>query len=58
MQQLKIAERPQTLNAELLRSLIQRLLTWGVDHPAPAPSNADRFDDCELDQRVRQSGEW
>lgn len=58
MQQLKIAEKPPTLNAELMRFFIQRLMTWGAESPPPKPFNADRFDDCDLDQRVRQSGEW
>lgn len=58
MQQLKIAERPHTPNAEVMRSFIQRLIAWGAENSPPKLSNVDRFDDCDLDQRVRQSGEW
>jgi hypothetical protein len=58
MQQFKIAERPQLADAELSRSFIQRLIHWGEPAPVQAPSNAEVFDDRDLDQRVRESGEW
>jgi hypothetical protein len=58
MEQLKNAERSELSNVELARFLIQRLIGWGVQSPLPASSNTELFDERDLAQRVRQSGEW
>jgi hypothetical protein len=58
MQQLKIAERPQQRDAELAGTFMQRLVGLGAQRTDQKPSNADLFDNRELDQRVRESGEW
>ena len=57
MQPLKSTETPQQREAA---EVVQRLLNWSVGVVHQKPSNADRFDDqpVDLDQRVRQSGEW
>ena len=60
MQPLKSTETPQQREAAEAGSFVQRLLNWSVGVGHQKPSNADRFDDqpMDLDQRVRQSGEW
>lgn len=58
MQQLKMAESPQQREVALAGTFVQRLLHWGTQIPSQTPSNADQFEDSNLDQRVRESGEW
>ena len=58
MQQLKIAEYPQQRDVALAGTFVQRLFNWGAQIPLQTPSNADQFEDSNLDQRVRESGEW
>lgn len=58
MQQLKMAESPQQREAALAGTFVQRLFQWGAPVPTQTPSNADQFEDSNLDQRVRESGEW
>ena len=58
MQQRKTLENHPQQEATHSVSLLQRLLDWGPHPEPPVPSNADRFEDSKLDQRVRESGEW
>ena len=58
MQQQNWAEGSQQPEPRLNTSLVQRLWEWGAHTQAPAPSNADQFEDSKLDERVRASGEW
>lgn len=43
---------------EFPSTLVQLFAQWGRETMAQHPSNADKFDDRDLDQRVRESGEW
>ena len=60
MQQIKTVAEPPQQKAVLESSFAQRLMGWGVQVTHLTPSNAERFEDSQLDldQRVRQSGEW
>ena len=58
MQQLKMAESPQQREVALASTFVQKLFHWGSQNPNQTPSNADQFEDSNLDQRVRESGEW
>ena len=58
MQQLHLAESPQQREAALAGTFVQRLFQWGAPATTQTPSNADQFEDSNLDQRVRESGEW
>lgn len=60
MQQLKTVEEAQQHKAVVESSFAQRFMGWGVQIAHQIPSNAERFEDSQLDldQRVRQSGEW
>jgi hypothetical protein len=60
MQPLKMVEEPQQQKAVVESSFAQRFTGWGVQIAHLTPSNAERFEDSQLDldQRVRQSGEW
>jgi hypothetical protein len=49
---------PTRLMAELPASLVQLLTDWSQDKLPPYRSNVNGIDDLELDQRVRESGEW
>jgi hypothetical protein len=46
------------LMAELPASLLQLLTDWSQDKLPRVRPNVNNFDDLELDQRVRESGEW
>ncbi len=60
MQPLKTVEESTQQKAALESNFAQRLMGWGVQVAQLAPSNAEWFEDnqLDLDQRVRQSGEW
>jgi hypothetical protein len=59
MQQLPIAQwQHKDSHDDQSLSMAQRLAQWGKIVFAIQPSNAEKFDDCDLDQRVRLSGEW
>lgn len=60
MQQLKTVEETQQQKAVVESGFAQRFMGWGVQVVHLSPSNAERFEDSQLDldQRVRQSGEW
>ncbi len=59
MQQAQSAHWESTrLMAELPASLVQLLTDWSRDKLSPFQSYVNRIDDLELDQRVRESGEW
>lgn len=59
MQQLPVAQwQHQESQDHSSPSLVQRIAQWGKVAFTHQPSNAEQFDDCDLDQRVRLSGEW
>lgn len=60
MQQPKMLEQPQQHQAVLESAFAQRLMGWGVQFAHQTPSNCEQFEtNCpDLDQRVRESGEW
>jgi hypothetical protein len=58
MQQFNIAERPLRQEVEPVPSFMERFFNWNGQRPVQLPSNDDVFDNRDLDQRVRESGEW
>ena len=58
MQQRKEAESYQPQDSKIAGSLVQRILGFGLHTVPTQPSNADMFEDSNLDERVRASGEW
>lgn len=59
MQQLPVTPwQHQQAEDQSSPSLVQRVVEWGKVALSHQPSNAAQFDDCDLDQRVRLSGEW
>lgn len=59
MQQLPIAQwQHQDSHDHAALSLVQRIAQWSKHALTQTPSNAARFDDFDLDERVRLSGEW
>ena len=50
---------PQKLTSVPVQpSFFQRIATWRNQTPVQEATNASKFDELELDQRVRLSGEW
>lgn len=60
MEQYKMPEEPQQHPAVLESAFAQRLVGWGVQFAHRPSSNCEQFEKCgsDLDQRVRESGEW
>ena len=58
MQHQYFAESPQQRDAVLANTFVQRLFHWNEPTPLKTPVREDQFDAVDLDQRVRESGEW
>ena len=59
MQQLQFTQsEPRHHVAELPTSFVQRLSDWARQEFSKGASSNEKFDDRDLDQRVRESGEW
>jgi hypothetical protein len=59
MQQVPVAQWQHQDSQDLVSpSLVQRIAQWSKLALAQTPSNAAKFDDFDLDERVRLSGEW
>lgn len=60
MQQLKKLDGHRPQESASQGTFVQRLVGWSIQVPNPVPCNADQFEDDQrdLDQRVRESGEW
>ncbi len=59
MQQLQFTQsQPRHHVAELPASFVQPLNDWARQEFSKVASNYEKFDGCDLDQRVRESGEW
>jgi len=59
MQKLQCTQSdPSQHVTELPTSIVQVLSEWAQQKISNAASNTEQFDDRDLDQRVRESGEW
>lgn len=54
----KIADDPRQSDAELSNSFLNRFAGFGVQRPIQTSKKAVVVDYSDLDQRVRESGEW
>ena len=58
MQQVQAAQDQPLRRVEVPSALVQLIAHWGREKSPLVQSSSDKFDDRELDQRVRESGEW
>jgi hypothetical protein len=58
MQQPNQAQNPQPQEQRMAGTMVQRILGLNPTSEPPLPSRAEPFEDPQLDERVRASGEW